>query len=189
MTRLIGLLLFIAVLAFVAIALRTCSSNQTKPVAVSVSPSGEGEIVALRDRSTLLVQKGTVGQELVDWFANSKAAARKFELGGHQFIGRTADPTPEAVGRATRLVALLRANPDVLVTVVGHTDPSADAVADQALSLARAQRLVQLLESGGIRPSRLHVEGHGSSEPLADNHTAEGRARNQRVSLVLRRED
>jgi outer membrane protein OmpA-like peptidoglycan-associated protein len=135
----------------------------------------------------LLVQKGTVSQELVDWLASGEATTRTFELGGHQFIGRTAEPTPEAIGRATRLLAMLRAYPDVTVTVVGHTDPSSDSEADQALSLARAQRLVQMLVSSGISSTRLLAVGHGSGEPLADNRTAEGRARNQRVTLVLRR--
>jgi outer membrane protein OmpA-like peptidoglycan-associated protein len=189
MVRLLSLLLFIAVLAFVAIAVRNCSSNQAKPGVAVASPSGSSEIVALRDRTTLLVQKDSVGEDIVDWVVGRETAARKFELGGHQFVGRTAEPTPEALGRATRLVAILRANPDVSVTVIGHTDPSPDAAADRALSLERAQGFVQLLTNGGIRPKRLEAEGHGSSEPVADNRTAEGRASNQRVSLVLRRGD
>jgi hypothetical protein len=154
-----------------------------------VSPSSSNEIIAFRDRSTLLVQKGAVGRDLVDWLASGEATPRKFELGGHQFIGRTVEPTPELIGRATRLVAGLRAHPEVIVTVVGHTDPSPDAKADQALSLARAQRLAQLLSTSGIRAGRLRAEGHGSNEPLADNRTAEGRDRNQRVTVVLRREE
>jgi outer membrane protein OmpA-like peptidoglycan-associated protein len=189
MARLLALLLLLAaVLALVAIAMNHGSPSQTKPVAGAASPSGDGEIVALRDRSTLLVPKGSVGRDLVDWLASGEVAPAKFELGGQHFVGRTAEPTPELIGRATRLVALLRANPDVSATVVGHTDRSSDAEADQALSLTRAQRMVQLLVSEGIRQTRLRAEGHGSSEPMADDRTAEGRARNQRVSLVLRRQ-
>jgi outer membrane protein OmpA-like peptidoglycan-associated protein len=183
----LGLFLFVVILALVAIAIRNAPSNPAKPVAAG--SSSDSEIVAFRDRSTLLVQKGTVGRDLVDWLARPDATIRKFELGGHQFADRTAEPTPELIGRATRLMALLRANPDVSVTVVGHTDDSSDAAADRALSLARGQRMVQLLESGGIRPKRLSAEGHGSSEPLADNQTAAGRDRNNRVSLILRREN
>lgn len=189
MKRVLGLLLLIAALAFVALMIREFSSRQIKPTAVAVSSNAGGEIVALRDRSTLLVQKGSVGQDIVEWLASGEPSARKFELGGHQFIGRTDEPTPEAIGRATRLVALLRAYPEVIVTVVGHTDPSADDEADRALSLARAQRLVNLLVSGGIRAVRLDAEGYGSTDPLADNRTAEGRAQNQRVTLILRRGD
>jgi outer membrane protein OmpA-like peptidoglycan-associated protein len=188
MKRLFFLLLFFAVIAFVAIAVRNCSSNRTGQFASAALPSGDVEVVALRDKSTLLVQKGSVGQDIVDWLARHDRATRTFELGGDQFVGRTAEPTPEAIGRATRLVALLRANPDVTVTIVGHTVASSDAAADRALSVARAQHLLQTLASNGIRRERLRAEGHGSSEPLADNRTAEGRARNQRITLVLSRE-
>jgi outer membrane protein OmpA-like peptidoglycan-associated protein len=187
MARLLGLLLFVVVLAFVAIAMGNWPSHQPKSAVATVSPSGHSEIVALRDRSTLHVAEGTVGRDLVDWLASGEATSRKFELGGYQFVGRTAEPTPETMGRATRLVALLKAYPDVVVTVVGHSDRSADAEADHALSLARAQRLVQLLASGGIRPERLQAEGHGSSEPLAEDGPRAGRDRNHRVSLILRR--
>jgi outer membrane protein OmpA-like peptidoglycan-associated protein len=156
MNRLLGLLLSIAVLVIVALAMvRSCASHPGKPVAGAVSPSGDSDIVALRDRSTLHVPKGTVGRDLVDWLARSDATPATFELAGQQFVGRSAEPTPELIGRASRLVAVLRAHPEVSVTIVGHTAPSADAVADQALSLARAQRLVQLLASDGIRPARL----------------------------------
>ena len=131
--------------------------------------------------------KGRTSHDVVD-------AVR--HLAGMRQVGHlgTLDPLATGVlvlllGRATRLVALLRADPDVRVTIVGHTDPSADAAADQALSLARAQRLMQTLANAGIRRERLQAEGHGSREPLADSRTAEGRARNQRVSLVLSREN
>jgi hypothetical protein len=179
--------MLIAMLVIVAIAMRESSSNRSQPSAGTASPGGASHIVALPDRSTLHVPEGTVGRDIVDWLASGEAATSKFELGGDQFVGRTAEPTPELSARATRLVKLLKAYPDVKATVVGHTDASSDAEADKALSLARAQRLVQLLKSGGIRADRLQAEGHGSSEPLADNHTAAGQDRNQRVSLMLRR--
>jgi len=147
-----------------------------------------GAIVALRDGSTLVAQSGTPGREIVDWLA-SDAPEGRFELGGRQFVGRLADPTIEARVRVPRLIAMLRADSDVDVEIVGHSDRSGDAAADRALSEERATRLAQLLRAGGIARDRIHVEGLGGDEPIADDATAEGRRRNGRVSLILSRRD
>jgi len=147
-----------------------------------------GAIVALRDGSTLVARSGTPGREIVDWLA-SDAPEGRFELGGRQFVGRLADPTIEARVRVPRLIAMLRADSDVDVEIVGHSDRSGDAAADRALSEERATRLAQLLRAGGIARDRIHVEGLGGDEPIADDATAEGRRRNGRVSLILSRRD
>lgn len=55
------------------------------------------------------------------------------------------------------------------------------------LSAARAGSVVRMLAAGGVEPSRLAAVGYGEFQPIADNVTAEGRARNRRVILVISR--
>lgn len=181
------LLLLVALILSLGIALRSCE-KKPEPVAVAVSPDAGSGLVSLRDGTTMIAEKGTVGRDLVDWFAAHEKGSHTFELGGREFIAGTAEPTIESKARVGRLIAMLNADLDVDVRIIGHTDPSGDRAADQKLSLARAQTLAQFLRDGGIAAGRLQVEGRGADAPIADNGTAAGRLRNQRVSIVLSRQ-
>jgi MYXO-CTERM domain-containing protein len=86
-------------------------------------------------------------------------------------------------------VALLREHPDlVMLRVEGHTDGRGDPRHNLDLSKRRAQAVRRYLVKKGVASSRLEAEGYGSERPIAANDTAEGRARNRRVEmLILRR--
>lgn len=72
------------------------------------------------------------------------------------------------------------------VGITGHTDASGDESWNRQLSLARAQAVADRLVRGGIDPHRLLVQGAGSSAPIADNTTAQGRSLNRRIEFDLR---
>jgi OOP family OmpA-OmpF porin len=67
--------------------------------------------------------------------------------------------------------------------VAGHTDNVGDAAANQRLSEARAYAVVALLRTMGVEGNRLAAIGYGDTRPVADNATADGRARNRRVAF------
>ncbi len=69
------------------------------------------------------------------------------------------------------------------VEVQGHTDDTGDTDFNLQLSVQRAERVKQELARRGVDAGRLSVKGLGESEPVADNDTPEGRARNRRVEL------
>lgn len=69
------------------------------------------------------------------------------------------------------------------ITVEGHTDSQGDEAANQALSEARAEAVVDYLEAGGIAAYRLTAVGWGQSRPIADNATEEGRRANRRIEF------
>lgn len=80
---------------------------------------------------------------------------------------------------------MLKAHPDLKLTIEGHTDNVGDAAANQALSEQRAAAVAQYLESTyQIDPSRLATKGYGAMKPVASNDTPEGRQQNRRVELV-----
>lgn len=69
--------------------------------------------------------------------------------------------------------------------VSGHTDSTGDAQLNDRLSEARANATVNRLVSLGVPAARLLAEGRGQKEPIASNDTAEGRAANRRVDLLI----
>jgi outer membrane protein OmpA-like peptidoglycan-associated protein/ABC-type nitrate/sulfonate/bicarbonate transport system substrate-binding protein len=74
------------------------------------------------------------------------------------------------------------------VRVEGNTDNVGDEAANQTLSERRAQAIVEYLISRGVPKNRVTARGMGSSNPVASNRTAEGRARNRRTDVLFIRE-
>jgi outer membrane protein OmpA-like peptidoglycan-associated protein len=91
---------------------------------------------------------------------------------------------PDSQAIVDQIVALLKDNKDLKLSVEGHTDNVGDAKANKALSEARAKAVVAALTQKGIAASRLKAVGFGQEKPVADNSTDEGRAKNRRVELV-----
>jgi len=78
---------------------------------------------------------------------------------------------------------LMKERPDWRFEVQGHTDNVGQKAANMTLSEQRARAVVAWLTQNGIEGSRLVAKGYGDTQPVADNATEEGRARNRRVEL------
>ncbi|MDD4500717.1 MAG: OmpA family protein [Bacteroidales bacterium] len=91
---------------------------------------------------------------------------------------------PESAGELNRIVQLLKENPSLRFSVEGHTDATGSASSNQKLSEERARAVVARLAEMGIDPGRLSAKGYGQNNPVADNSSAEGRAKNRRVEFV-----
>lgn len=72
-----------------------------------------------------------------------------------------------------------------VVIAVGHTDSVGSVAYNQKLSVRRAEAVKAYLVSKGIEKSRVYTEGKGKSQPIADNKTAAGRAKNRRVEIEV----
>ena len=73
--------------------------------------------------------------------------------------------------------------PSVRVEIAGHTDAVGSEASNQRLSQQRAGAVRDWLVARGVDPGRLVARGYGESEPIDDNDTPGGRARNRRVEL------
>jgi outer membrane protein OmpA-like peptidoglycan-associated protein len=82
-------------------------------------------------------------------------------------------------------IATLRNEPDIRISVEGHTDSIGTDAYNQKLSERRARAVADYLAHGGISASRMTREGLGESKPVASNATADGRAQNRRVELRI----
>jgi outer membrane protein OmpA-like peptidoglycan-associated protein len=104
-------------------------------------------------------------------------------LEGVTFDTNSAHLTSSSNATLDRVAEALKANPDVRVEVGGHTDNTGSKATNNKLSAERAKAVKDYLVSKGVSASRLESKGYGSSSPIADNKTADGRAKNRRVEL------
>ena len=90
---------------------------------------------------------------------------------------------PEVFPDLNRIVAWFQKYPDAHAVIEGHTDSTASAAYNQALSERRAQAVYIYLISHGVAADRLTWIGYGLTRPVAPNDTPEGRQRNRRVEI------
>ena len=81
---------------------------------------------------------------------------------------------------------ILKDNPSYKIDVDGYTDITGNADKNQVLSESRAASVKQYLIGNGVDESRIVSTGHGINDPIADNKTVAGRAKNRRVEMKLR---
>lgn len=106
-------------------------------------------------------------------------------LRGVHFATNKAQLTPESSAILDPIAASLKAYPDLRVEVQGHTDGRGTAAYNLKLSQARANAVRDYLIAQGVPPDELTAKGYGKTRPIADNRTAQGRARNRRVVLEV----
>ncbi len=79
----------------------------------------------------------------------------------------------------------LSQQPSTEVRIIGHTDNVGSDALNNALSVNRAQSARDYLVARGVNASRMTIDGRGEREPMADNNTESGRARNRRIDIFL----
>ncbi len=122
----------------------------------------------------------------------AQCQARLAELSAHNAILFQSGAAIIAASAAAELDAFAQALmlcPDGVVEVEGHTDSDGDDQRNMALSVARAEAVVNALIERGVSPDRLYAIGYGETQPIADNGTAEGKSRNRRIVVSVRSAD
>ena len=72
-----------------------------------------------------------------------------------------------------------------VIIAVGHTDSVGTDAYNQKLSVRRAEAVKAYLQGKGVESNRIYTEGKGEKQPVADNKTAAGRAKNRRVEIEV----
>jgi type VI secretion system protein ImpK len=164
------------------------SSPAPSPPPAPFSPmaKSDAQIDRLRNELSAEIADGTLTVAAKGEFvAIEIASAALFDTGSAR-VKQSFDPI------ARSIVAALDKEQGPLA-IVGYTDshrPGAASVfkSNYDLSLARAKAIKDILIRTIGDPSRLHIEGKGDQDPIADNATAEGRVRNRRMDILIRRE-
>ena len=91
---------------------------------------------------------------------------------------------PESQTIVDQIVLMLNQNKDLNISIEGHTDNVGSNQSNQTLSENRAKTVMNALITQGIDKSRLSFKGWGSTKPVADNKTEEGKAKNRRVEII-----
>ncbi|MFZ6726955.1 outer membrane protein OmpA [Undibacterium sp. MH2W] len=92
---------------------------------------------------------------------------------------------PEGKKQLDDMAAKLKEINLEVVVAVGHTDSVGTDAYNQKLSIRRAEAVKAYLVTKGIEANRVYTEGKGKKQPVADNKTAEGRAKNRRVEIEV----
>lgn len=108
-----------------------------------------------------------------------------YTLAGNAFGSGSANLTAAAQASLRALAGQLRGGSGS-VAIEGHTDSQGADAANLALSRQRAEAVRAVLQDAGVPRARLSATGKGEAVPVADNASAEGRARNRRVEIVVK---
>lgn len=92
---------------------------------------------------------------------------------------------PEGKAKLDQLASQLGGINLEVIIAVGHTDSVGTDAYNQKLSVRRADAVKAYLVGKGVESNRVYTEGKGEKQPVADNKTAEGRAKNRRVEIEV----
>ncbi|MCH2109972.1 MAG: OmpA family protein [Polyangiaceae bacterium] len=102
------------------------------------------------------------------------------------FEVRKAEIREESFGLMEEIAEVLKKNPQIKkVSIEGHTDSVGSDQYNQDLSDKRSKAVMQWLVDHGVEADRLEAQGHGETQPIADNETDEGKEKNRRVEFNI----
>ena len=99
------------------------------------------------------------------------------------FLSGESVVTPVSHEILYEVAASLVAHSEVRIEIAGYTDHTGWPRLNRKLSQSRAEAVMSYLEFRGVSPERMIARGYGADNPIASNHTADGRAQNRRVEL------
>ena len=139
----------------------------------------------------VILAKGAVDlyqRQTTDLSAVEKAIAETGKFVTNNILFETGKATlkPESMAEIQKVADYMKKNPGARFEVQGHTDNQGSDKVNDPLSQQRAEAVVKALEGLGCDPFNLRPVGKGSHEPVADNKTEAGRAKNRRVEFIKR---
>lgn len=162
------------------------AKQQVEAVLEGVTDAQTAKLAAAREKEAALAREEAelvAGAKLPA--ARRDARGELFTLAGDAFASGQATLTASAAGSVRALAEYLKAMPGAKVRIDGHTDSQGAADANLKLSQRRADAVRDALVAAGVPRSSIQAAGHGAAQPVADNATAAGRARNRRVEVMV----
>jgi OOP family OmpA-OmpF porin len=134
--------------------------------------------------SLTIVEKGEVEQEIT-----ANAILKELNETGKAILYINFDSGKSTIKKESmpiveQIIEMMKQAADIKISVEGHTDSDGSNESNLKLSEDRAKAVVDAIVKGGIDAARLSSAGFGEEKPIADNSTAEGKAKNRRVELI-----
>jgi len=131
-----------------------------------------------------IVEKGEVEQEIT-----ANAILKELNETGKAILYINFDSGKSTIKKESmpiveQIIEMMNQAKDIKLSVEGHTDSDGSNESNLKLSEARAKAVVEAITKGGIDAGRLSSAGFGEEKPIADNSTADGKAKNRRVELI-----
>jgi outer membrane protein OmpA-like peptidoglycan-associated protein len=117
--------------------------------------------------------------------ANNLQAIKVTFESGILFATGKSDLSESSKAALSKFATSLKETPETDVSIYGHTDNTGTREVNEKLSKSRAVAVANYLNSNGIIPDRITTQGKAFDEPVADNSTADGRAKNRRVEIYI----
>jgi outer membrane protein OmpA-like peptidoglycan-associated protein len=120
----------------------------------------------------------------VESINNGQAIKVTFDSGILFATGKS-DLTAASTNALTQFATSAKSNPNTNIQIYGHTDNTGSDAVNGPLSQQRANSVQAFLTNRGVASTRMTAQGMGSTQPVADNSTAAGKAANRRVELFI----
>lgn len=168
-----------------AIALSELSTAEAEQARRLAQAQSQEAALARKEADLAFAAAESLRLQLQTMTATSEARGQVMTLSGEAFASGQSRLKPEARANLQRVVEFVGRFPDKDVLIEGHTDSQGGANLNQVLSQKRAEAVRDALVQDGVDATRLTAVGLGKDRPVADNASAEGRARNRRVEIVV----
>jgi len=167
------------------------SLEEEEPMEFVVPKPAEPESPALlqarQELSEIPFEAGSVADKLYNLLTSSKENySRELYTFRHHFTNGGTELSDSLKLELDQLATILKAYPDLNISLECHTDDREDRLQMRDLSEQQAEGLRDHLMEAGVPVGQIDVEGFGSDVPLTSNRTEEGRAQNRRIEMSLR---
>ncbi len=157
---------------------------------VTIDDSSE-YVVSVKGEDIAFNSVKVTPEDTVETYKTVDVSIQKTEVGkpypidNINFMTAAAELTNESKSTLDAFAAYLRDNPEIKISIEGHTDNLGDEQANLALSTERAFSVMAYLQAHGVYKGRMQFKGWGSAKPIASNTTSSGRAKNRRTEFVI----
>jgi outer membrane protein OmpA-like peptidoglycan-associated protein len=165
--------IFLCAIAIVCTGLLGCQNGPSSVKAGSAAVAGK-----LSDVQVAELRRLGFNEESEGWTFNISDSKLLFDF-GHHTLSAKGSLVVDDISRALIQVGLTK------IRTEGHTDNVGSQEFNKVLSLQRAEHVAKKFVLGGFQDANVIRKGFGSTKPVADNASAEGRAQNRRVTLII----
>jgi outer membrane protein OmpA-like peptidoglycan-associated protein len=139
---------------------------------------------SLPNGKQLNIPVGGMEDRLIGYLA-APTGAGAFDFDRIEFETGSSTLTPQSRAQIADVARILNAYPNTRIQISGYTDNTGNESSNVALSQGRAEAVLNALRENGAPAANISAQGFGSQNPIADNSTEAGRARNRRVTLSV----